>query len=64
MAQWLGVETNQGLIDETMKLSTNPTQGEWTIKVLHHNRDFSQKFTVGEYGELLTVGLTDLPKSS
>nr|UVH36225.1 sea star footprint protein 9 [Asterias rubens] len=49
MAQWLGVETNQGLIDETMKLSTNPTQGEWTIKVLHHNRDFSQKFTVGEY---------------
>ncbi|XP_038076709.1 CD109 antigen-like [Patiria miniata] len=49
MAQWLSVKTVDGLIDLSMPMSTDPPMGEWKIKVRHHDREFTQTFTVGEY---------------
>ncbi|XP_022096480.1 pregnancy zone protein-like [Acanthaster planci] len=49
MAQWLAVKTNDGLIDLSMPMSTDPPMGDWRIKVRHHDREFTQTFKVGEY---------------
>ena len=61
MAQWLDVATEDGLIDLSTPMSTDPPLGEWKIKVRHHDRIFTQTFQVGEYGRFNDVVFSTMP---
>ncbi|ELT94944.1 hypothetical protein CAPTEDRAFT_228650 [Capitella teleta] len=49
MMQWSDIETQKGLVSLEMKLSEDPTQGDWTIKAEIGGNTESQTFIVKEY---------------
>nr|AKR15753.1 alpha-2-macroglobulin [Stichopus monotuberculatus] len=47
--QWRNVDTMEGLVDLTMRLSEDPVLGEWTIHVFLDGRETTETFRLDEY---------------